>query len=91
MAFMVGHFDVGDYDTWKEGFDADPAGRKQTAKGHMISRSIDNPSEVFVRVEFASTDEAKAFRDRMVATGVLDRVTVMTPPTIIEVADEVTY
>jgi hypothetical protein len=38
----------------RETFDADPAGRKQAATGHVISRSIDNPGEVFVRVEFAS-------------------------------------
>jgi hypothetical protein len=30
VAFMLGHYDVGDYDSWKrERFDADPAGRKQ--------------------------------------------------------------
>ncbi len=92
MTFVVAHFDVGDYDTWKrERFDADPAGRKQAAKGHVISRSIDNPGEVFVRVEFASADAAKSFRERLLASGALDNVNVMTPPTVVEVADEATY
>ncbi len=92
MAFMLGHFDVGDYDTWKrERFDADPGGRKQAAKGHVISRSVDNPGEVFVRVEFASVDEAKSFRERLLASGALDDVDVKTPPTVVEVADEATY
>ena len=92
MTFLLGHFDVGDYDTWKrETFDADPAGRKQAAKGHVISRSIDNPAEVFVRVEFASADAAKSFRERLLASPALDNVNVMTPPTVAEVADEATY
>jgi len=92
MTFLLAHFDVGDFDTWKrETFDADPAGRKQAAKGHLLSRSVDNPNEVFVRVEFGSADEAKSFRDRLLASGVMDRVTVKTPPTVAEVADEATY
>jgi hypothetical protein len=92
VTFVLGHFDVGDYDTWKrEVFDADPAGRKQAGKGHTISRSVDNPGEVFVRVEFDSTDEAKAFRERLLGSGALDNVNVMTPPTVVEVAEETTY
>ncbi len=92
MAFMLGHYDVGDYDTWKrEVFDADPAGRKQAAKGHTMSRSVDNPGEVFVRVEFASVDEAKSFRERLLASGALDDVNVMTRLTVVEVVDEATY
>jgi len=92
MAFMLGHFDVGDFDTWKrELFDADPAGRKEVAKGHVLSRSVDNPSEVFVRVEFGSVEEAKTFRERLLASGALDRVTVKTPPTVVEIAEETSY
>jgi hypothetical protein len=89
---MLGHFDVGDFDTWKrEVFDADPAGRRQAARGHILSRSVDNPNEVFVRVEFNSVEDAKAFRERLLASGALDRVTVKTPPTVVEVAEEVSY
>ena len=92
MTSMLGHFDVGDFDTWKrEVFDADPAGRRQAARGHILSRSVDNPNEVFVRVEFNSVEDAKAFRERLLASGALDRVTVKTPPTVVEVAEEVSY
>jgi hypothetical protein len=92
VAFMLGHYDVGDYDTWKrEQFDADPGGRKQAARGHTMSRSVDNPGEVFVRVEFDSVDEAKSFRERLLASGALENVTVMTPLTVVEVVDEATY
>ena len=91
MTFVVAHFDVGDYDSWKQMFDSDPAGRKQAANGHVISRSIDNPGEVFVRVEFASADAAKSFRERLLASPALDNVNVLTPPTVVEVADEASY
>jgi hypothetical protein len=92
MTFLLAHFDVGDFETWKrETFDADPAGRMQAAKGHLLSRSVDNPNEVFVRVEFGSAEEAKSFRERLLASGALDKVTVKTPPTVAEVADEARY
>jgi hypothetical protein len=91
MVYMVGNFDVGDYDNWKKMFDSDPAGRKQSAKGHIVSCNVDNPSDVYVRLEFPSVDEAKAFRERLLASGAMDNVNVKTSPTIIEVVDEATY
>jgi hypothetical protein len=91
MAFTLGRFEVGDYDAWKQGFDSDPAGRSETGKGHRVYRSVDNPSEVFVAVEFASADDAAAFREKLLASGALDRVTVKTEPTVVEEAEAVTY
>jgi hypothetical protein len=38
-------------------FDSDPAGRKQAGTGHRIYRSVENSSDVFVAVEFASIDD----------------------------------
>ena len=62
MAFLLAHFELDDYDTWKrERFDADPAGRKQAAKGHQIFRAVDEPNKVFVGVEFDSVEEAEVF------------------------------
>jgi hypothetical protein len=90
-AYTVGNFDVGDFDRWKSMFDSDPAGRKQTGKGHVLSRNIDDPNDVFVRVEFASVDDAKAFRESLLASGALDNVKVKLEPTVIEVHEEVTY
>ena len=72
-------------------FDSDPAGRKQSAKGHQIYRSVDTPSEVFIGVEFGSVEEAKAFRERLLASSALDNVTVKIEPTVVEVADEAKY
>ena len=90
MAYMLIQFDA-DYEEWKPAFDSDPAGRAQAAKGYTISRGVDNPNDIFVRVEFASVEEAKSFRERLVSSGVLSRFTVKTPPTVVEVADSGTY
>ena len=76
MAFMVHHLRIDDFDDWKSLFDADPVGRKQVAKGHLMLRGLDDPNEVFTRVEFDSVEEAKAFRDRLLASGALDTTTV---------------
>ncbi len=91
MAFMVHHLKVDDFDAWKPFFDEDPVGRQQTAKGHLMLRSVDNPNEVFTRVEFDSVEGAQAFRDRLVASGALDRTTVLTPPTVVELVENITY
>jgi hypothetical protein len=91
MAFLLGRFQVPDYDAWKQMFDSDPAGRVQAAKGHRILRSTQDPNDVFVQVEFASADEANSFRERLLASGALDNVTVKTEPTVAEEADAVQY
>ena len=91
MAFMVHHLKLDDFDTFKSMFDADPVGRKQAAKGHVMLRGVDNPNEVFTRVEFDSVDDAKAFRERLLASGALDQTTVLTPPTVVELVENITY
>jgi hypothetical protein len=91
MALMLLHLEVDDYDTWKKLFDEDPVGRREVAKGHMISRGVDNPNEVFIRTEWASVAEAQTFRQKLLDSGVLNTATVRTPPTVVEVADQATY
>lgn len=92
MAFVMINFEVDDYDTWKTMFDSDPAGRRQSAKGHQIFRATDNPNHVFIGTEFASVDDAKAFRERLLASGALDNVSVINvQPTVTELADAATY
>jgi hypothetical protein len=90
---LLMHLEVDDYDSWKPLFDSDPAGRKQSATGHSISRSVENPNAIFIRSDFPSVDEAKAFRQRLIDSGVLERsgATVKVPPTVVEVAEAVTY
>lgn len=72
-------------------FDSDPVGRKKVAKGHRIFRGVDNPNQVFVSTEYPSADDAKVFRDRLLASGVLNDFTVKTEPTVTELADSAEY
>jgi hypothetical protein len=90
MAYILVHFDA-DYDEWKRGFDADPLDRAQVAKGYSISRGVDNPNDIFVRLEFASVDEAKSFRERLVNSDVLSTLTVKTTPTVVDVVESGSY
>jgi hypothetical protein len=91
MTFLLGVFDTRDFDAWKQMFDSDPAGRKQAGQGHRVFRSVDHPNKAFVSVEFASADEARSFRERLLSSGALDNVTVETEPTVVELVDEARY
>ena len=90
MAFIVGVFE-GDFDAWKQRFDSDPLGRTQVAKGHMIFRSVDNPNQFFVRIEFDSTEEARSFAENVRGSDVLANLRQIVPPTVIELAEQTSY
>jgi hypothetical protein len=91
MAWMLMNFQLDDYDEWKQLFDSDPVGRRAVAKGHRILRAADNPNEIFLGVEYPSVDDAKTFRGKLLESGVLDRFSPKTGPTVVDVAEEVTY
>lgn len=91
MAFMVMSFEVDNFDDWKQAFDSDPVGRKAVAKGHVILRAADHPNQIFLRVEYPTVEDARTFRERLLASGVLDRFPPALPPTVAELAEEVTY
>ena len=74
MAYVLVHYEH-DWDEWKAMFDADPVGRAAGGvKAHSVSRGVDDPNAIFVRLEFASVDDARSFRDRLLSSGVLDRI-----------------
>jgi hypothetical protein len=93
LAIMLLHLEVDDYDAFKQVYDSDPAGRKQSATGHAISRAVDNPNAIFIRSQFPSVEEAKAFRQRLLDSGAFDQAgaKVIVGPTVAEVAENVTY
>ena len=91
MAFMLMQFEVDDFNQWKAMFDSDPVGRKSVAKGHQIFRGVENPNQVFVATEYASADDAKALRERLLSSGVLDNFSVPTQPTVTELVDSAQY
>jgi hypothetical protein len=87
MAFILTRINVGDYETWKPMFDADVPGTRELATGHRVFRNVDNPNEVFIQVEYDSPDDAKAAREKLLASGVLDRFSDKTGPTVVEEAE----
>ena len=89
MAFILTRIQVGDYDTWKPMFDRDVPGARSDSRGWRILRNVDDPNEVFIQVEFDSTDEARAGREKLLASGVLDRFQDTTGPTVVEEAEAV--
>jgi hypothetical protein len=91
MAFMLTRGQVGDYETWKTMFDSDPPGARKAARGHRILRSSEDPNEVVVQVEFASRGEAEEARERLIASGVLDRIDLKSGPTVFDEAERVGY
>ena len=91
MAFIVTRIDVGDYDRWKPMFDRDEPGARSGAKGHRVLRGVENPGEVFVVVEFDSIEAAATGRERLLASGVLDRFADKDLPKLVEEAEAVVY
>ena len=91
MVLMLTRIHVGDYDTWKPMFDQDAPGARRSALGHRLLRNADDPGEVFIQVEFESAADARAARERLADSGVLDRFADRTGPTIVEVAETATY
>ena len=91
MAFLMTRVQVGDYDAWKPMFDADPPGARSEAKGHRVFRLVDDPDEVLVLVEFDSTQDAQVAHDKLLASGVLDRVTVTGRPAVVTEAEASIY
>jgi hypothetical protein len=86
---MMTRANVGDYDAWKAVFDQDPPGARREAQGYRVFRSLDDPNEVFVQVEFTTAEEAESGRALLVASGVLDRFPDHTGPTVVEEAESV--
>jgi hypothetical protein len=77
---------VGDYNAWKPMFDQDGPGARQSARSLRIFRGVEDPNEVFIQIEFASSDEAKLARERLIASKVLDRFGDKSGPTVVEEA-----
>ena len=91
MAYFLTRLNVGDYDAWKPNFDSDGPRARERAKTHRIFRNADNPGEVYILVEFASVEDAREGRRRVIESGVLDRFEDKSLPVIVEEAEHRTY
>jgi hypothetical protein len=90
-AYFLTRINVGDYGAWKAMFDQDTPGARQGARTHRVLRSVDDPGEVFVMVEFASAAEANAGRDKLLASGVLDRFADKSGPYVVDEVETRAY
>ena len=54
-------------------FDNDGPRAREKARIQRVLRSVDDPNEVFIYLEFASVANAEEARERLVSSGVLDR------------------
>ena len=91
MAFILTRINVGDYQRWKPMFDQDTPGTRTDAISHRLLRNADEPGEVFVMVEFATDREARAGREKLLASGVLDRFEDKTDPKVLQEAERIEY
>jgi hypothetical protein len=57
---------VRDYDAWKQSFDSDPVGREAGGvRSYRIFRTVDDPNDVVIELEFDSVSDAEAFRAKL--------------------------
>lgn len=72
-AFIITRIQTGDYDRWRPMFDQDQPRAREKAQSQRVLRSVDDPNEVFIYLEFASLEDANEARERLLSSGVLDR------------------
>ena len=86
-ASITARVQVDDFDDWKPLFDQDLPNAREKALGWTLYRGTDDPNEVFVRVDFASVGDATEARDRVLSSGVLERLRDHYGPVVIQQAD----
>ena len=89
MPFIITRINVGDFDSWKPSFDKDLPRAREAATGYRLFRNLQEPGEVFVQVEFASTEDALTASERLRASGVLARFSDSSGPTVVEEVETV--
>jgi hypothetical protein len=72
-AFIITRIQTGDYDRWRPMFDQDHPRAREKAQVQRVLRSVADPNEVFIYLEFATLENANEARDRLVSSGVLNR------------------
>ena len=84
--FIITRIHVGDYDAWRPMFDQDRPRAREKATVERVFRGVDDPNHVFIVLEFASVDDAREAKERLVQSGVLDRFEDKHGPNVVEEA-----
>jgi hypothetical protein len=85
---------VPDYDGWKNAFDSDPVGRKESGvRRYRIARPLDDPHYVQIDLEFDTAAEAEALLAKLRPMWARIEGTVMSSPQarIVEVVEATEY
>ena len=85
-AFIITRIQVGDYKTWRPMFDQDRPQARERATVQRVFQDVDDPSHVFIFLEFASLDDANEARRRLIESGVLDRFEDRHGPNVVQEA-----
>ena len=85
-AFVITRIQTGDYERWRPMFDQDRPQARAKATVQRVFRDVDDPNHVFIFLEFASVEDAQEGRQRLVASGVLDRFEDNHGPNVVEEA-----
>ena len=72
-AFIITRIQTADYDRWRPMFDQDKPRAREKAQVQRVLRSVDDPNEVFIYLEYGSLEDADEARTRLVSSGVLER------------------
>ena len=78
---------VDDFERWKSMFDRDQPRARESATGYTVYRGLEDANDVFIRVDFASTDDAITASERLLGSGVLERFADRSGPTVVEQVD----
>ena len=89
-ASITARVHVDDFDAWKLLFDQDIPNAREKALGWRLYRGTDDPNEVFIRVDYASVGDAAEARDRVLSSGVLERLRDHYGPVVVQQADNKT-
>jgi hypothetical protein len=82
-ACIITRIQTGDYDRWRPMFDQDKPRAREKAHVQRVLRSIDDPNEVFIYLEYVSAEDAKEARERLITSGVLERFEDTHGPTVL--------
>jgi hypothetical protein len=84
--FVITRIQTGNYDVWRPMFDQDRPRAREKATTQRVLRSVDDPNEVFIYLEFESLDDATEAKGRLLESGVLDRFEDKHGPSVLEEA-----
>lgn len=85
-AFIITRIQTGDYDAWRTMFDQDRPRAREKAVVQRVFRTVDDPHQVFIVLEFESTEDAQESQRRLLESGVLDRFEDKHGPNVVEEA-----